>query len=160
DSTISMACRPIEPVAPSRATRFICSKCTAGTRLSDRPSGGLGETSAVPPDRAARPDSASSVAPVVIHYRDSLRPCLRTSIAPRRRATFRQALLRHREDRVVRDDCREQMSIEAVEHSAVRGEETTAVLDVQVALDRGLEEVADRGRDRDRSAERERLSHG
>src|SRR5206468_7284343 len=93
DSTISMACRPIEPVAPSRATRFICSKCTAGTRLSDRPSGGLGETSAVPPDRAARPDPASSVAPVVIHYRDSLRPCLRTSIAPRRRATFRQTLL-------------------------------------------------------------------
>src|SRR5436190_9514297 len=47
----------------------------------------------MPPERAARPDAASSVAPVVIHYRDSLRPCLRTSIAPRRRATFRQALL-------------------------------------------------------------------
>src|SRR2546423_5930555 len=55
--------------------------------------GGLDETSAVPPERAARPDAASSVAPVVIHYRDSLRPCLRTSIAPRRRATFRQTLL-------------------------------------------------------------------
>src|SRR5436190_12099854 len=47
----------------------------------------------MPPERAARPDAASSVAPVVIHYRDFLRPCLRTSIAPRRRATFRQALL-------------------------------------------------------------------
>src|SRR5256885_14925484 len=55
--------------------------------------GGLDEISAVSPDRAARPDAASSVAPVVIHYRDSLRPCLRTSIAPRRRATFRQTLL-------------------------------------------------------------------
>src|SRR5205823_5959448 len=55
--------------------------------------GGFGETPAVPPDRAARPDPASSVAPVVVHYRDSLRPCLRTSIAPRRRATFRQTLL-------------------------------------------------------------------
>src|SRR5204863_9892986 len=55
--------------------------------------GGLNEISAMPPERAARPDAASSVAPVVIHYRDSLRPCLRTSIAPRRRATFRQTLL-------------------------------------------------------------------
>src|SRR4051812_29926972 len=55
--------------------------------------GGLDETSAVPPEHAARPDAASSVAPVVIHYRDSLRPCLRTISAPRRRATFRQTLL-------------------------------------------------------------------
>src|SRR5204862_3312881 len=47
----------------------------------------------MPPCRAVRPEAASSVAPVVIHYRDSLRPCLGTAIAPRRRARFRQTLL-------------------------------------------------------------------
>src|SRR5438034_6929582 len=45
------------------------------------------------PGRAARPEAASSVAPVVVHYRDSLRPCLGTAIAPRPRARLRQALL-------------------------------------------------------------------
>src|SRR5436190_10440698 len=69
-----------------------------------RAPGGLDETPSVPPGRAVRPESASSVAPVVIHYRDSLRPCLGTAIAPRRRARFRQALLAkrnpHRVDRL------------------------------------------------------------
>src|SRR5207342_3944745 len=67
----------------------------------DRPSasaparalGGLDETSSEPPGRAARPDAASSVASVPFRYARSLRPCLGTSIAPRRRATFRQTLL-------------------------------------------------------------------
>ena len=31
--------------------------------------GGLGETPVMPPDRAARPDAASSVAPIAICYR-------------------------------------------------------------------------------------------
>src|ERR671924_175233 len=56
-------------------------------------SGGFGEIWSEPPGRAARPDAASSIAPIVIHYRGSLRPCLGTSIAPLRRATFRQTLL-------------------------------------------------------------------
>src|ERR671922_584377 len=56
-------------------------------------SGGFGEIWSEPPGRAARPGAASSVAPIVIHYRGSLRPCLGTSIAPLRRATFRQTLL-------------------------------------------------------------------
>src|SRR5438874_13529265 len=47
----------------------------------------------MPPCRAVRPEAASSVAPVVIHYSDSLRPCLGTAIAPRRRALSRQTLL-------------------------------------------------------------------
>src|SRR5438105_12031863 len=55
--------------------------------------GGLDETWSEPSGRAARPEAASSVAPVVIHYRGSLRPCLGTAIAPRRRARFRQTLL-------------------------------------------------------------------
>ena len=54
--------------------------------------GGLDETPAEPPERAARPEAASSVAPVPSRYERSLRPCLGTSIAPRRRAIFRQAL--------------------------------------------------------------------
>src|SRR5207247_5634765 len=55
--------------------------------------GGLGETQSVPSDRAARPQAASSVAPIASCYWRSLRPCLGTTIAPRRRATFHQALL-------------------------------------------------------------------
>src|SRR5437870_6519904 len=55
--------------------------------------GGLGETTSEPSGRAVRPEAASSVAPVPSGYEHSLRPCLGTSIAPRRRATFRQALL-------------------------------------------------------------------
>src|SRR3954452_10361177 len=47
----------------------------------------------MPPERAARPDAASSVAPVASRYERSLRPCLGTTIAPRRRALFRQTLL-------------------------------------------------------------------
>src|SRR5438477_529096 len=43
--------------------------------------------------RAVRPEAASSVGPIVIHYWASLRPCLGTAIAPRRRAPFRQTLL-------------------------------------------------------------------
>ena len=39
------------------------------------------------------PRTASSVAPVANSYERSLRPCLGTIIAPRRRATFRQTLL-------------------------------------------------------------------
>ena len=34
-ATISSAWRPIEPVAPRRAIRFICSKCTTAVRRSD-----------------------------------------------------------------------------------------------------------------------------
>src|SRR5439155_13131550 len=55
--------------------------------------GGLDETWSVPSGRAVRPEAASSVGPVAIHYRASLRPCLGTAIAPRRRARFRQTLL-------------------------------------------------------------------
>ena len=40
------------------------------------------------------PRAASSVAPVASGYERSLRPCLGTTIAARRRAIFRQALLR------------------------------------------------------------------
>src|SRR4026209_1031937 len=55
--------------------------------------GGLNEIPAVPPERAARPDAASSVAPVPSRHERSLRPCLGTTIALRRRAESRQALL-------------------------------------------------------------------
>src|SRR6266536_1059660 len=55
--------------------------------------GGLDGIPTVPPGRAARPDAASSVAPVPFRYERSLRPCLGTAIAPRRRALFRQTLL-------------------------------------------------------------------
>ena len=51
---------------------------------------------AEPPGRAARPEAGSSVAPVVM---TTGAPCVRglgTTIAPRRRATFRQTLLRIR----------------------------------------------------------------
>jgi hypothetical protein len=37
--------------------------------------------------------TASSVAPVLVQYVGSLRPCIANSIAPRRRAPSRQALL-------------------------------------------------------------------
>ena len=40
----------------------------------------------VPPGRAARPEAASSVGPIVNNYWPSLRPCLGTIIAPGRRA--------------------------------------------------------------------------
>jgi hypothetical protein len=39
------------------------------------------------------PRAASSVAPVASGYEPSLRPCLGTTIAPLRRATFHQSLL-------------------------------------------------------------------
>src|SRR5256714_10685642 len=81
--------------------------------------GGLDETSAVPPERAARPDAASSVAPVVIHYRDSLRPCLRTSIAPRRRATFRQTLLARGRESVEGREAGEVEPLAVRDHRAV-----------------------------------------
>src|SRR5947207_1048323 len=55
--------------------------------------GGLDETWSEPPGRAVRPEAASSVGPIAIHYWASLRPCLGTAIAPRRRARFRQTLL-------------------------------------------------------------------
>src|SRR5215831_7074097 len=55
--------------------------------------GGLDETTSVPSGRAARPEAASSVGPIAVHYWASLRPCLGTVIAPRRRARFRQTLL-------------------------------------------------------------------
>src|SRR6266545_6126314 len=73
----------------------MCNICRGGSTASAEPRllGGLDEIVAVPPGRAVRPEAASSVAPVVVHYRDSLRPCLGTAIAPRRRALFRQTLL-------------------------------------------------------------------
>src|SRR5262249_14661601 len=55
--------------------------------------GGLDETTSVPSGRAARPEAASSVGPIAVHYWASLRPCLGTVIASRRRARFRQTLL-------------------------------------------------------------------
>src|SRR5215204_4676265 len=58
--------------------------------------GGFGEIAAVPPGPAARPEAASSVAPVSHRYERSLRPCLGTTIAPLRRAAFHQALLERR----------------------------------------------------------------
>src|SRR5919198_5688012 len=103
DSTISTACRPIEPVAPSRATRFICSKCTVGFRAWFARSG-------------------------------------------------------EGQDRVVGGDGREQVRVEAVEHAAVAGQQAPAVLDPQITLDGGLEQVAERRRDRDHRAEDERLT--
>src|SRR4051794_14202058 len=69
------------------------------SRLSRRPPqarpriGGLGGTESVPPERAGRRAAASSVAHVLVQYAGSLRSCITTSIAPRRRAPFRQALL-------------------------------------------------------------------
>ena len=50
--------------------------------------GGLGETWSVSPGRAGRRAAASSVAPIADGYWGSLRPCITTPIAPRRRATF------------------------------------------------------------------------
>src|SRR2546422_10809408 len=55
--------------------------------------GGLDETASVSSGRAVRSEAASSVGPIAIHYWASLRPCLETAIAPRRRARFRQTLL-------------------------------------------------------------------
>src|SRR5205814_2313375 len=55
--------------------------------------GGLDETWPEPSGRAVRPEAASSVGPIAIHYWAFLRPCLGTAIAPRRRARFRQTLL-------------------------------------------------------------------
>ena len=46
-----------------------------------------------PQGRAARPEAASSVAPVASGHERSLRPCLGTTIAPLREAAFRRALL-------------------------------------------------------------------
>ena len=54
--------------------------------------GGFGERAAESPSRAARPRRVLSRADS-FGYRRSLRPCLGTSIAPRRRAPFRQTLL-------------------------------------------------------------------
>src|SRR5204862_876755 len=64
--------------------------------------GGLDATWSKSSGRAVRPDAASSVGPIAIHYWASLRPCLGTAIAPRRRARFRQTLLG--QDLAERDD--------------------------------------------------------
>src|SRR6185312_4922339 len=78
-----------------------------GTRLDGGPLvGGPDETSSVPSEHAARPDAASSVAPVPSRYERSLRPCLGTTIAPRGRAPSRQRLLepgRRQLERAARD---------------------------------------------------------
>jgi polar amino acid transport system substrate-binding protein len=58
-----------------------------------RKPGGVGETVTVPPGRAGRHETASSVAPVSNGYAGSLRPCLTPPIAPRQRGPFRQPLL-------------------------------------------------------------------
>ena len=70
--------------------------------------GGLDETPSVSPEHAARPDAASSVAPVSSGYERSLRPCLGTTSALRRRAPFHQALLDgwRLGDQVAREGCR------------------------------------------------------
>ena len=55
--------------------------------------GGFGETWSVPPGHAARPECCVLSRAESRNYRRSLRPCLGTSSAPLRRATFRQTLL-------------------------------------------------------------------
>jgi hypothetical protein len=55
--------------------------------------GGLDEIPAEPAAHPARPQAASSVAPVSTGYERSLRPCLGTTSARRGRALFRQTLL-------------------------------------------------------------------
>jgi hypothetical protein len=55
--------------------------------------GGLGETGAVPSGRAVRPEDGVLSRPRTGRYEGSLRSCLGTTIAPRRRATFHQTLL-------------------------------------------------------------------
>ena len=55
--------------------------------------GGLARIPPVPQGCAARPESGASVAPVTVATGATLRPCLGTTIAPLRRAAFRQAFL-------------------------------------------------------------------
>src|SRR5215211_7863278 len=57
--------------------------------------GGLGEASAVPQGRTGSPrGGVLGRARISFQYARSLRPCLAPPIAPLRRATFRQTLLR------------------------------------------------------------------
>src|SRR3954454_19310268 len=79
------------PTMMSASARPIMARSFPSRPLPNR--GGLDETWSVPPGRAVRPEAASSVGPIAIHYWASLRPCLGTAMAPRRRARFRQTLL-------------------------------------------------------------------
>jgi hypothetical protein len=62
----------------------------------------------VPPGRAARPEDCVLSRARSKTYERSLRPCLGTIIAPRRRATFRQTLLGLATDR---DDHRRVLAV-------------------------------------------------
>src|SRR4051794_21908198 len=58
---------------------------------------------------------------------------------------------------VVADHHREQHPVEAVEDAAVRAEQSAGVLHVEVALDRGLEQVAERRGERHAEADQQRV---
>src|SRR3954470_5518648 len=82
----------MSPITMSAMARPIMS---AGFPRDPLPNqGGHGEMPTEPPEHAARPEAASSVAPVASSYEHSLPPCLRTTIAPRRRASSPQARLK------------------------------------------------------------------
>src|SRR5438046_2116826 len=80
---------------PAGSSSLTASTSSSARRRAD-------ETWSEPPGRAVRPEAASSVGPIAIHYWASLRPCLGTAIAPRRRARFRQTLLKEAVGAVVR----------------------------------------------------------
>src|SRR6266536_2596396 len=81
------------PGFPSPTTSRSSVEAESPRRNSRTTLRGLGETQTVPSERAARPQAASSVAPVASRYERSLRPRLGTGFAPRRRAASRQGLL-------------------------------------------------------------------
>src|SRR5204863_8504151 len=64
-----------------------------------------------------------------------------------------------REDREVRLRRGEGERVQAIEHPAMAAEEAARVLDVHVALQQRLEQVADGRRDRDHEAEDDRLAY-
>src|SRR6266511_3497835 len=63
------------------------------SQVSAGVSGGIGETQRCAAGPRCSPRGGVLLAPIVNCYRRSVRPCLGTTIAPRRRATFRQSLL-------------------------------------------------------------------
>src|SRR5581483_8911236 len=74
-------------------------------------------------------------------------------------ATLREAALGECQDAEVRGRRGEEQRVEAVEHAAVAAEEPTRVLDVHVALQERLEQVAERPRDGENDAEHDRLAN-
>ena len=89
-----LTCRSSRPgrVSAGHEARATLAARDCGRFLYLTSFGGIGETETVPPTSRRRPRCASSVAPYFIQYAGSLRPCIATSSAPRRRAPFRQAL--------------------------------------------------------------------